>query len=289
MVVGAGRGPLVNKTLICAMKLNKFVSVYAVEKNKTAVAFLEDRRNHSWGGENGLSCGRVQIINMDMRQWSGPDGEADLVVSELLGSFGDNELSPECLDGVWRYSSRRTICIPCEYTSYICPVQSQKLHSHVFSLDSASSTLGNVYTVDIHNAYIIDDPKPVFTFKHHNLELPPQERNNNRSSLLTFQPKLDCVCHGFVGFFDCRLFGDITLSTVPSKRTKDLVGWFPVYFTISKPVPLDMKNSIKLHMTRNVGDDYVWYEWTILEPFLTRTHNLKGVCYAIGQSTDESL
>ena len=27
-------------------------------------------------------------------------GTVDLLVSELLGSFGDNELSPECLDGV---------------------------------------------------------------------------------------------------------------------------------------------------------------------------------------------
>ena len=26
----------------------------------------------------------------------------DILVSELLGSFGDNELSPECLDGAER-------------------------------------------------------------------------------------------------------------------------------------------------------------------------------------------
>ena len=26
-----------------------------------------------------------------------------MLVSELLGSFGDNELSPECLDGAQRY------------------------------------------------------------------------------------------------------------------------------------------------------------------------------------------
>lgn len=28
-----------------------------------------------------------------------PTEKADIFVSELLGSFGDNELSPECLDG----------------------------------------------------------------------------------------------------------------------------------------------------------------------------------------------
>ena len=26
-----------------------------------------------------------------------------MLVSELLGSFGDNELSPECLDGVQKF------------------------------------------------------------------------------------------------------------------------------------------------------------------------------------------
>jgi hypothetical protein len=29
--------------------------------------------------------------------------QADMLVSELLGSFGDNELSPECLDGAQKF------------------------------------------------------------------------------------------------------------------------------------------------------------------------------------------
>lgn len=36
-----------------------------------------------------------------MRDWNPPE-MADIIVSELLGSFGDNELSPECLDGAQR-------------------------------------------------------------------------------------------------------------------------------------------------------------------------------------------
>jgi hypothetical protein len=31
---------------------------------------------------------------------------ASIIVSELLGSFGDNELSPECLDGAMRFLKR---------------------------------------------------------------------------------------------------------------------------------------------------------------------------------------
>lgn len=32
--------------------------------------------------------------------------KADILVTELLGSFGDNELSPECLDGAVRFLKR---------------------------------------------------------------------------------------------------------------------------------------------------------------------------------------
>jgi hypothetical protein len=33
----------------------------------------------------------------------------DILVSELLGSFGDNELSPECLDGAVRFLKREYV------------------------------------------------------------------------------------------------------------------------------------------------------------------------------------
>ena len=45
------------------------------------------------------------MVSCDMREWNSPEN-ADIVVSELLGSFGDNELSPECLDGIQRFVKR---------------------------------------------------------------------------------------------------------------------------------------------------------------------------------------
>ena len=46
-----------------------------------------------------------------MRHWEAPE-KADIIVSELLGSFGDNELSPECLDGAQRFLRKDGISIP---------------------------------------------------------------------------------------------------------------------------------------------------------------------------------
>ena len=79
--------------------------------------------------------------------------QADILVSELLGSFGDNELSPECLDGAQSFLERKHciimrvafhlspnerlagdgVSIPCSYTSHLSPVSSAKLHALVSS------------------------------------------------------------------------------------------------------------------------------------------------------------
>lgn len=55
--------------------------------------------------EKDLWEGKVTVVSCDMREWNSPEN-ADIVVSELLGSFGDNELSPECLDGILRFLKR---------------------------------------------------------------------------------------------------------------------------------------------------------------------------------------
>lgn len=56
-----------------------------------------------------------------------PEEKADILVSELLGSWGDNELSPECLDGAQRFLKEGGVSIPQEYTSYVAPMSSHKV------------------------------------------------------------------------------------------------------------------------------------------------------------------
>ena len=53
----------------------------------------------------------------------GGDLRADIVVSELLGSFGDNELSPECLYDAEDLFKPDAVSIPSSYTSWIGPLQ----------------------------------------------------------------------------------------------------------------------------------------------------------------------
>ena len=51
---------------------------------------------------------KVNLLFGDMRFIEVPE-KADILVSELLGSFGDNELSPECLDGAMRFLKGRDV------------------------------------------------------------------------------------------------------------------------------------------------------------------------------------
>lgn len=71
-------------------------------------------------------------------EFSGPQNtdlvytHVDIVVSELLGSFADNELSPECLDGVNDLINPvHGISIPASYSAHFTPVSAPKLHSDV--------------------------------------------------------------------------------------------------------------------------------------------------------------
>jgi protein arginine N-methyltransferase 5 len=56
---------------------------------------LQAQQEEFWGDQ-------VTVVSCDMREWNSPE-KADILVSELLGSFGDNELSPECLDGAQKF------------------------------------------------------------------------------------------------------------------------------------------------------------------------------------------
>ena len=97
-VAGAGRGPLVARSLNAIKRANRECFVYAVEKNPNAFVTLQERKQNEWGD-------KVELLFGDMRTLNVPE-QVDILVSELLGSFGDNELSPECLDGAMRFLKR---------------------------------------------------------------------------------------------------------------------------------------------------------------------------------------
>lgn len=145
---------------------------------------------------------KVEVIQTDMRDWK-TDVKADIVISELLGSFGDNELSPECLYEAEGLLKPNAISIPCQYTSWIGPIQSSKLFHEVSSsverdkpLDAQFET---PYVVKFQNRTDLAKPQPLFTFKHPSLE---ERADATRYGVKTFEICMDSRLHGFAGYFD---------------------------------------------------------------------------------------
>lgn len=92
------------RALRAASRSERSVKVIAVEKNPNAYVHLLRQNEERWDG-------MVTVIKSDMRSWK-PAFLVDILVSELLGSFADNELSPECLDGVQRVLNRNALRAP---------------------------------------------------------------------------------------------------------------------------------------------------------------------------------
>jgi len=277
MVVGAGRGPLVRAAINASAKSGRKIRVFAVEKNPNAVVTLQQQQIEMWGDQ-------VTVISSDMRDWDPPKEDyADILVSELLGSFGDNELSPECLDGAQKFMKSSGISIPCSYTSYIGPLQSSKLYNEVRNckddMKGPQAGFETPYVVHFQNRYELAPPQPLFTFTHPNLD---KIIDNSRYSELKFQTCGNSILHGFGGYFECTLYKNIMISILPATHNPGMFSWFPIFFPLREPIQVKKDEEISLHFWRLVSKKSVWYEWAVSNPVTAPVHNPNGRSYEIG-------
>lgn len=171
-VVGAGRGPLVTRALRASAETGVAIDMWAVEKNPNAFVLLQRHNENTWGGKVSLVQSDMRawkgpkvekkavptppvgqslgIQDSSLLYNAGGDksdlatipetppmpeyvhSHIDIVISELLGSFADNELSPECLDGITHLLNPvHGISIPESYTAHLTPISAPKLHADV--------------------------------------------------------------------------------------------------------------------------------------------------------------
>jgi len=271
MVLGAGRGPLVRASLQAAESAKVSVHIYAVEKNPNAVCTLQNMKvNFGWGD-------KVTVVNTDMRVWVAPE-KADIIVSELLGSFGDNELSPECLDGAQKFLKDDGISIPCEYTSYVSPISSPRVWNEVKSYNDLKH-FETAYVVRFFNASHLARPLKCFTFVHPNHDA---QIDNSRFATLTFKITSSSMLHGFAGFFDAKLYEDIHISIHPETYSKGMFSWFPLFIPLRVPIHVDENSNVVAHFWRCCSQYKVWYEWCVSSPQISTIHNPNGRSYWIG-------
>ncbi len=302
-VVGAGRGPLVTRAIRASEAAGVEIELWALEKNPNAFVLLQRHNHEIWQNRVNLVRSDMRSWKGPFRQpppqsstvQSGSEDRdssaeetyhdaigtssapppqkeyksqihinIDIVVSELLGSFGDNELSPECLDGIIPLlNPTHGISIPCSYTAFLTPLAAPKLHADIAARAVNDPTAPNsLYVVMFHaidflsttvstpSASSEPDPQPVpvilpaWSFTHGPARAIPASnlnRHNTRHARLNFRTRDRAVCHGFAGYFESVLYPGYELSTNPltmDAKSPGMMSWFSIFF----PLKVSEKN-----------------------------------------------
>jgi len=201
--------------------------------------------------------GQVTLFHTDMRSWRCPK-LVDILVSELLGSFGDNELSPECLDGAQRVLNRTFlrsgswliweaeggISIPASYSAHISPIASSRHHTELIrrSKSDETGTFETPYVVWLQAYNHLDTLNPadriqlLWEFQHPNPNLSNGNSHNKRQAVARFRTtSARAKLNGIAGYFEAVLYKDICLSTRPDQidiKSPEMFSWFPAYFPL---------------------------------------------------------
>lgn len=295
LVVGAGRGPLIRAALRGADSAKQQIRVIGIEKNPNAIITLLNAypRNNPHN---------VEIIARDMRHVPKQVFEqADLIVSELLGSWGDNELSPECLYDLLP-ANPQCFSIPHHYDSFVAPISSHKIWSDICNLakgpidtdpvlaSGGAQRFETPYVVRLFNFYEIAAPQVCFTFEHPEaqewLDVKESEGSDDleRYTTLEFQARADSVLHGFAGYFTAYLCGEnCKISILPDTFSEGMFSWFPLFLPIRHPIPVKQGETISASFWRRRSPTKVWYEWSVQTEHGTCTpiHNPNGRSYAV--------
>ena len=212
-----------------------------------------------------------------MRSWRGPWQRSeveqehptkthyavDILVSELLGSFGDNELSPECLDGVLHLLAPHGISIPQSYTAYLTPIAAPKLYADILNRKTWDPTAPEtpsvvwLHAIDylsvagdgpvqhasaedpLPTSSVIPDVQTAWSFCHRPVGVFSEptlgNAHNTRIARLDFSLTDRAVCHGFGGYFESVLYPGVELSTHPNtmeRKSPAMISWFPIFFPL---------------------------------------------------------
>ena len=110
--------------------------------------------------------------------------------------------------------------------------------------------------VKMHAFKQLSPAQPCWTFDHPNKESPI---DNTRESEHTFEVQRSSCLHGFAGYFDAHLYGNVHISIYPETFSTGMFSWFPLFFPIRFPMYIPKDSNVKLRLWRCVADKKVLY------------------------------
>lgn len=227
LVIGPGRGPLLDMTM-------KYTSdedtVVAIERNPNCIDILQNIS---------LTRSLVTVIQGDVRNL--PERKYDLIVSELLGSFGCNEACPEILQ---HFTSSQTIMIPLSYNSYLQPA-----YCDVLEVYHAKRP----YVANLNGLIALGQPIPIFHFSH------PGKNELDQTVSLDLDASPTDPCNVLMGYFDAHLYGPFRIGITPQMSNHERCSsWYPMVF----PVGL-LEMPFTVSFSRKSTESQLWYQWKV--------------------------
>lgn len=261
-VLGAGRGGIVNKLvelvneLETSNKIDSEVTIYALDKNPVSLDSLRRLSKEKWNLKRNI----VEVIEGDMRKFQ-PSRKCHIIVSELLGSFADNELSPECLVGlenIYGEDPDNVIMIPQKYTSFVNPANLP------FITKEARKGINRCFVCKIKGERRIGKPQKCFTFHHPKTKI-EECYSSTEFHMTEGRETLNCI----IGYFECNLYGNIGFSTNPDPSdgdlpfSKNMISWHPFLFVLDEDLQCRKGDIVEIEIWRKFNENKVWYEWKV--------------------------
>ena len=256
LVLGGGLGRLANFCLDAAVEMKLRTTVHAVDANPIAVKCMREQFCKS------VTTNSEVVVHDPFSLYPGMQvnelppglqdlaGRCDLVVSELLGCFGDDEFLPELTVTMCNlFLKPGGISIPESWESYVAPVQTFHIDT---LLQNAKRSYRSTYTMGLpEDCVFLAEPQLVWKGSCYDysgsffglLEFPLASFVLKTDSRLqkTIPSNLsqsEFLVHGLIGYFKAFLYKDIFVDTRHTSPLRNSFHWECFYLPLETPVRL---------------------------------------------------
>jgi hypothetical protein len=264
----------------------------AVDKNTYMIKLLNAKKQENLGNVN------LTVLDGDVRDentYGTPILPADIIVTDFIGVFGDNEMVREYVSKLPKEMIVKNVTtwIPQSYELFVVPIATNEMHLALKEKDNVSH-FNNIWEVNKQllqeelkqevkgnlERYFITVPKKLYGYVF----------GQNRSetlwqNILIYKMKTDRyntlskakvnTLYGFIAYFEATLYGNIKINT----HTDAVSTWGYAYVPLKRIVSIRLQEEDTIHFeiykhkklklermyqgTRKQEISCFWYEWKV--------------------------
>lgn len=198
---------------------------------------------------------RIVFLNQNSKEVTLPV-QADVIVSETLGSFGVDENTLEfTIDARDRFLKPNGVLIPQGLHLHLAPVESKSIHAkiefwrdiHGIDFTPAQEVFGRKIMVEsVHARQLLAKPAAFQSIDFH------QESNPISAGKVLFQMKRDGIVHGIGGWFELDLSDHVHLNTAPGQPE---THWKQAFFPFLEPIKVIRGDYLELTLSVSPQSD----------------------------------